>query len=245
MTNDALSLPKSDNQFFPFHVIYHLSVVLLLSAVLFGCKVKPPQPPLVETIAILPFDSESNNIDAPDLMQRYVFLAMVGSAYQVRPIKETNEFLKEKGIQEGGQLRALDPVKLGKDLGVHALLFGNVESFGYTNIGVYVSRKVVLELKLVDATTGETLWENVGKMINRKIALDEENIKKNFAKGLADQLTDKLFDNPLEEESKWATRRALLTLPGYRFKGFAKDEKSPNAVKKGTQKVIKQVIESR
>jgi len=165
----------------------NIAALITLGLILLpGCKVPVPKPPLVETIAVLLFESESTDVDAPEILQRLVYLALKPSSYRVVDIEETNKILNKAGVKEGGQLPVLDPVLMGKDLGVQALLYGNVESFGYLNVGFYVSRKVTLELKLVDAFTGETLWENEGTGATRKFAVNEEDIKENFAKGLAD-----------------------------------------------------------
>jgi hypothetical protein len=115
-----------------------LSFAFLL--VLAGCKTPPPKPALVETVGILMFDNESNDLNAPDIMQRLVYLAMKNSAYKPLDINLVNEKLKTAGISDGGQLAVVDPVKLGKDLGVQALIFGDVESFDYTNIGFYLQK---------------------------------------------------------------------------------------------------------
>jgi hypothetical protein len=185
-----------------------------------SCKVVPPKPPLVETVAILPFDNESNDINADVILQTYVYLALQPSPYRVSDIKDVSERLAKAGIVDGGQLPALDPVKIAKDMGVQALMYGYVESFGYTNIGFYVERKVRLGLKLVDGQTGQTLWENTQTAANRKIALDKKEAQKNFLQGLGNQFVDKLFKSPLEEEAKLAVIKTLSTLPGFRFNGF-------------------------
>ncbi len=199
----------------------------------------PPKPALVQTLAVLPFDSEANNINAPDIMQRLVYEALTGSAYQPMDIDVVNKKLAEAGIVDGGMLAAVDPVKLGKDLNVQALMYGNVASFGYTNIGFYSQRKVVLELKLVDVATGDLLWENTGNGVTRNVAFDKDQASKNLVQGLADQLIDKASKNPLAPESRLATLQALRTLPGYAFTSFESDEKSINRVRNATGDLIK------
>jgi hypothetical protein len=207
-----------------------------------GCVPPPTQTaPLVETIAILPFDNESNDLNAPDIMQQLVSMALQNSPYRISDIQAVNDKLASVGIVDGGQLPAVDPVKLGKDLGVQALLYGNVESFNYTNIGFYMQRKVNLELKLVDVATGNTLWENNGSHAARQVHLDKNEAGRAFAKGLAEQTVEKLFNSPLEEEAKLATIQALRKLPGFQFSGFheggrlkgAKNSNIKNAIRTG------------
>lgn len=229
------------NKFFSHVVFFPFSVVLFAP----GCKVEPPKPQLIQTVAVLPFDNESNDVNAADIMQRFVYLALKPSVYQVRDIKEVNSFLENVGIVDGGQLPAVDPVKLGKDLGVQALMYGYVENFGYLNIGYYVQRKVTLGLKLVDVSNGATLWENTATGVTRQVHLDEKEAKRALVKGLADQLADKLFNSPLEEEAKVATIKTLRTLPGFYFSGFAADEQTPNALKTTSKGVLKDIIKNK
>jgi hypothetical protein len=213
-----------------------------LAAFLFfvGCAVKPLAPPLVETIAILPFNNASNEINAADILQKKVYLAMKPSAYRVIDIKETNEILKSKGITDGGQLPALDPKLIAKDLNVQALMYGSVEDFGYVNIGFYTSRKVTLALELINGTTGEKMWENTKTGSTRNFTLDAKQAQDNLIGGLAAQLVEKTLKIPLEAEVDQATILTLGNLPGFRFTGFAPDEDDPQkGIKKGAGDIIK------
>lgn len=217
------------------------AIVLLVTS----CKVMPPKPPLVETVAVLLFDSESNDIDAPAIMQHLVYAALKKSSYKPLELNSVNETLEKAGIVDGGQLVIVDPVKLGKDLGVQALIFGYVESFDYTNIGFYLQRKVALGLRLVDVATGETLWENSGTGAHRELNLEKDKAAAAFKKGLAEQAIEKWFDSPLEEEAKLSVINCLRTLPGYNFQGFANDDNTFTKFKKGTKDVLKGTIRKR
>ena len=213
--------------------------------VLSGCKVEPLKPPLVETVAVLLFDNESNTLEAPDIMQALVYLALKPSVYKVMDFKEVNDFLNQAGFVDGGQLAIVDPMRLGKDLQVQAVLFGYVENFNYTNIGFYIERKVTVNLKMVDVNTGATIWENSGTGANRKVVLDKGQAGKEFVKGVADQYVDKLFNTPLESEAKLATVNALRTLPGFRFTCFAQDENTLKGVKKVGKGILKDIIRNK
>jgi hypothetical protein len=205
-------------------------LLMLATAAFFlsSCKVEPPKPPLVQTLAVLMFDNASHDLNAPDMLQRMTYLALKRSVYQVIDLDKTNQVLKDAGIVDGGQLPIIDPTKLGKDLGAQALVYGSVEAFSYTNIGYFVQRKVSLELKVVDVATGQTLWENTGSGATRKLTVDSKEAQRNLAQGLADQLIDKVYQTPLENEARIATIDTLRTLPGFAFAGFAEDTASKN-----------------
>lgn len=204
-----------------------------------GCKVMPPKPPLVESIAILPFDSESNDLNAPDILQKLTYMALKNSVYKPLDIAFVNDKLAKVGIVDGGQLAIVDPVKLGKDLGVQALLYGYNENFDYTNVGFYLQRRVTLNLKLVDVSNGAVLWENAGKGVHRELNLEKDKAANAFVKGIADQSIEKLFDTPLEDEARVSVITALRSLPGFSFCGFANDDKG---FKRGASGVLKDVI---
>ncbi len=188
-------------------------------------KINIPKDPLVETVAVVMFDNETNEMDAADIMQELVYLALKPGPYKVSDMHEVNDFLKSKGIVDGGQLNIASPKKLGADLKVQAIMFGSVEEFGYTNVGYYQAQKVALNLRLVDVATGNTLWENTGLGATRAFTLDSKQAQQRFGEGLAAQLVDKLFKTPLEAEAKQAAQNALYTLPGFKFCGFTRDGK--------------------
>lgn len=204
--------------------------IFLCGLGLAGCQnIEAPKQPLVETVAVLPFDSESNDVNAPDIMQELVAMALAKSCYKVSEVKAVNEKLESAGIVDGGQLAVIDPTKLGKDLNVQALMFGNVESFDYTNIGFYLQRKVTLELRMVEVASGQTIWENSGSKAHRELNLEKDKAANAFVRGIADQAVEKLFNSPLEEEAKLATISALRTLPGFAFVGFSTEGRSSKA----------------
>jgi len=191
-------------------------------------KVEPPRPPLVETVAVLMFDNESNDLNAPEVLQEYVYRALLRSPYRPVDIKVVNDKLISVGILDGGQLAAVDPVKLGKDLGVHALVFGNVETYGYTNIGYFTSRKVTVELQMVSVDNGQVIWEGSGTGADRNVTLDPAEAKRNLAAGLAQQVIDKATKSVLDPESRQAVAHALSSLPGFKFNGFEGAKEKPN-----------------
>jgi hypothetical protein len=212
-------------------VRFLLLPLALFSLTLGGCKKIEVQPLSIKTIAVLPFDNETNDLDADDIMQKLVFLALKPSVYEISDITATNERLAKVGIVDGGQLYIVDPKKLGRDFGVQALMFGYVEDFGTTNVGFYLQRKVSIDLKLVDVGTGATLWENTGVGAVREVHLNKEEAQAAFARGLVNQLTDKLFRSPLESEARIAVVSALSSLPGFVFHGFPRENDAKNLIK--------------
>lgn len=219
------------------------AAIMAVSAALVACSVPAPKPALVKTVAVLPFENMSNDLNAPDRLQQLVYLALKPSVYEVRSIDETNARLGEFGIKDGGQLPVLDPVKIAQDLGVQGLLYGSVENFGYTNLlGYYQSRKVTLSLRFVDGTTGSTLWEKTATGSTTEVNIDQKKAEEAFARGLAQQLADKALKLPLEPEARQAVVKALSTLPGFSFTGFAEDG---SAGRRTAQDILNNVLKKK
>ncbi|MFN0118362.1 MAG: GNA1162 family protein [Elusimicrobiota bacterium] len=200
-----------------------ISVIFIASCA--PVQISPPASPLVQSIAILPFDNESNDLKADDIMQKIVYEALKGSGYNPVDIAHVNEKLAQVGIIDGGQLPVLDPVKIGKDLGVQGLLYGYVENFDTTNIGFYFQRKVKIQLTLVDALTGKQLWQNEGVGTTTDFNIDPKKAKREFAERVAEQALEKWLSFPLESEAKEAVSDVLNTLPGYVAKEFNNGQK--------------------
>jgi hypothetical protein len=214
----------------------------------FACQPIPVPislPVNIQSLAVLPFDNESNDLNAAEILQKAVYLALKTTSYQVSDMEATNEKLASVGIVDGGQLVIIDPVKLGKDLGVQALLFGYVENFNYTNVGFFLQKKVDLQLKLVEVATGQTLWENNGTGSTMEFYGDKDKAKAALAKGLAEQWVEKLLKTPLEAEVNSAVVQALRTLPGFNPRNFVINNSLTRPEKGKFQDTFKEIIKKK
>ncbi len=121
--------------------------------------VGPPPPPFQKiTVAVLPFDNATADIDVP-IMLRNQFANRIGSrAYYVKNVAETDDQLRGMGITLGGQIKGVAPKDFSK-LGVDAVLSGTV--FDATSIitGIYNRRTLDAELVLTDVRTGNVIWK--------------------------------------------------------------------------------------
>jgi hypothetical protein len=73
------------------------------------------------------------------------------------------------------------------------------------------------------------------------LAKDQQEAQKELAKGLADQLAEKMLKTPLDEESRLAVIKTLRTLPGFSFSGFAKDDQT-NSLRDATRDILRDQI---
>lgn len=166
------------------------------------------------SVAVMPFDNRTTSLQGPALLRKRVAERLRGLGWQVKGEEETDEALRGIGLTDGGQINAFKPEALGKALGVDGYFCGTVERFGYQNVGFYSQRAVELTLKLVEAKSGESLWEGLGEGVTRRIETDKKEAGRAFVEGVAVQAVETMTGHPLAPESDRAVSRLLSSLPG-------------------------------
>lgn len=147
----------------------YMKLISLFSvlALFYGC-VPPPRPvPThynfsnpIKRVAILPMKNDTVDVNGPDMVRSKMEAALKERGYNVKPLKESDQILRDQmGINLGGQLDLTTPQKLGEALGVEGVLYGNLMDFDETTTGLYNVKKVRAKFKLVNAMTGSTFWE--------------------------------------------------------------------------------------
>lgn len=155
-------------------------------------------PPLA---AVLMFDNASNDLDAGDIVRYWFDQGLVNKkGYRTIPLADVDAVLERHGIKDGGQLPSLTPQVLGKELNVPALIYGEVLDFDYQTTGFVNVRKVRARFWMVDAATGERLWEVEGTGANSTAALSTEGALRAGVHALGSQLVDKATSCPLQPE---------------------------------------------
>ncbi|MBI5971262.1 MAG: DUF799 family lipoprotein [Deltaproteobacteria bacterium] len=144
---------------FSSSVLLILTAILLASCGLPAIKVtKNPYNP-VRSIAVLPLYNATNDVDGPKVIRELVDGRLRNYHYNVKPLKEVDETLRDKfGITLGSQLELTTPEKLGEELGVDAVLYGYLLNFETLTTIVYNVKKVRAAFRLVDVKTGKTVW---------------------------------------------------------------------------------------
>ncbi len=164
-------------------------------------------------IAILPLVNESNDLDGPVYVRQLIEKGILSRGFQIVQTDQVDQNLKEKGFTNGGQLRATTPQKIGEWTGADSLLYCTLEDFNYINVGFYAQRRVKIIARLVDARTGERLWESEREGTTRIIAANRKQAEQEFAIQLAIKAAEKLAHQPLQLESNMAVHRLLDSLP--------------------------------
>ena len=139
-------------------------LIAALISVIGGCALPhiplptDPSNPL-KRVAVLPMKNDTSDVDGPNVVRQKMAEALTRRSYVVMDIKESDQILRDRmGINLGGQLDLTTPQKLGETLGVEGVLYGTLMDFDETTVGVYNSKKVRGTFKLVNTTTGQTMW---------------------------------------------------------------------------------------
>lgn len=164
-------------------------------------------------VAVLPFDNESTNISADEIMRKLAGKEFGKRGYAPLPDEEVDEKLHGLGISDGGQLPGVKPEAIGKALGVDLLCYGDVEDFTFQNLGFVVRKNVKLKVKLLSAATGETLYEGYGSGKDVKVFLNKDEAKAAFVEQMAVKLVQNIFKTPLKREAEAAAWNAFDRLP--------------------------------
>ena len=164
-------------------------------------------------VAVLPFNNQSTDITAPEYMRKLSGERFAKWGYSPAAFEDTDEKLKNIGISDGGQLPSVTPARLGAVLGTELLCYGDVEDFTFQNAGFVVRKSVVLRLKIVSASSGETLFEASGAGKDMKFYLDKEEAKKAFVENAAVKLVQNIFKSPLHQEAELAVTHVFDRMP--------------------------------
>lgn len=202
-----------------------LSMCILLFIVLFtsGCATIQPNPnnPIAR-VAVLPMINNSNDIDGPVFVRGAVNNMIAGRFYETVPLEKIDESLKDKmGITLGGQLDfsnpgagAPSPQQIGELLEVDGVFYGTLIEFKQIITGVYNKRKVKAKLKLVNAKTGEVVWENEAEHSNSEFNLSLSSAAEAAMKKVVGTAIDKSLKlNPLAAETNTMASKLTGTLP--------------------------------
>jgi hypothetical protein len=164
-------------------------------------------------VAVLPMTNESNDLDGPPFLRRLLQEGLAGCGFRVLPLEQIDAQLKTQGFTDGGQLHAATPRKIGEWTGADSLLYSTIENFDYINIGFYAQRRVKIVTRLVDAKTGERLWEAERETSTRKIATNKRQAERLFAIELGVKAFEKMLHKPLEPEARITVAKLLNALP--------------------------------
>ncbi|MFI5349238.1 MAG: GNA1162 family protein [Elusimicrobiota bacterium] len=180
-----------------------------------GCATAAPKslaasfvPP--KTMALLPVANASPDVNCPEMVRSLFQQALADRGYNVMEPAKTDEVLTAKfATADGNQLKNTEAGKLGESLGVEALMYGSIVTCKSFNVGLYSNKEVEIDFKLVDARTGQTLWEQQKNAWDKALAVTAETAAVAAVHGVM----DKYSDWPLSGTAQKAVRWTIASLP--------------------------------
>jgi hypothetical protein len=106
-------------------------------------------------VAILPVRSETADRDAPIVFRVLARAELADKGYALVDFAQIDAALREKGIEEAGQIESLTPQEIGECVGADGLLYITVLGYG-RQVGVHL--KMEANFTLVETKTGQKLW---------------------------------------------------------------------------------------
>jgi hypothetical protein len=106
-------------------------------------------------IAILPVKNETADMDAPTVFRILARAELADRGFGLIDFVQIDAALREKGIEEAGQIESLTPQEIGECLGADGLLYITVLGYG-RQMGVHL--KAEGSFTLVEPKTGQKLW---------------------------------------------------------------------------------------
>ncbi|MEK6543497.1 MAG: GNA1162 family protein [Elusimicrobiota bacterium] len=166
------------------------------------------------SIAVLPMNNHTNDLDGPVIV-RHAFDERIASkkGYRTKDLVSIDAGLKALGITDGGQLPSVTPQRLGETLGVEALVYGELLDFGYKTTGFLNIRSVRAKFRMVDAKSGELLWEKEARSAKSTAALSAGDALKKGLAHIGSQVAGKIGRNPLREQVEDMAWDAIEFLP--------------------------------
>jgi hypothetical protein len=106
-------------------------------------------------IAVLPVKNETADMDAPIVFRILAQAELADKGYALVDFSQIDPALREKGIEEAGQIESLTPQEIGELVGADGLLYTTISSYGRQ---AAVHLKLDGNFTLIDSKTGQKLW---------------------------------------------------------------------------------------
>ncbi len=113
----------------------------------------------VRSVAVLPFESLAGDRTAADKVHDIFLIELLATgAFDVVEPGEVAKVLREAGIPSTEMLAPADFQSLGQQLGTDGFFLGKVVDFAETRSGMTPAPEVTIQLRLVEALSGVTIW---------------------------------------------------------------------------------------
>ncbi|MFQ5786932.1 MAG: GNA1162 family protein [Thermodesulfobacteriota bacterium] len=112
----------------------------------------------IRTIAILPFNNQTDNEEIPTILREAVFRNLSLKGYDLIKLKQIDHRLKMASYHTK-EINTIENYKLGRILDTDALMYGTVTKCSKLFSVVYSRITIGAELELVDTFNTKTIWK--------------------------------------------------------------------------------------
>ncbi len=120
-------------------------------------------PSYITKVAVLKFENNSRNSHAAERLRNIVITQILGRGlFDVVDKSLVDNILEEEMLGEKVFYNKATLRRIAKKLGIQAVVVGSVDEYEMKRRGSYNYPVVALTLRLIDASTGEILWEASG-----------------------------------------------------------------------------------
>lgn len=144
--------------------------VFFLTVFFTGCATVEPYDysALIESkprsILVLPPLNESVDVKAPYIFLSTISRPLAEKGYYVFPVAVIDTFLKENGLPEPAEMHQVPLDKLRENIGADAVFYVTINNWGQKYQVISSTTTVDASARLVDASSGETLWDTEIKL---------------------------------------------------------------------------------
>ncbi len=146
---------------------FKLSVVLLVSVVMFGCaNTKVPSFNYTEfrqadplSILVLPPINNTTEVLAPYSVMAQVIAPISEAGFYTLPVALVEQTFRNNGLTVANDIHALPKEKLHEIFGADTALYLDIHEYGTSYIIISSDTVVSISARLVDLKTGNVLWQ--------------------------------------------------------------------------------------
>ncbi len=111
------------------------------------------------SILILPPFNKTTGVEAPVVFNTTISRPIAERGYYVFPVSLTQEILNDLGLTDEGSITSVAPQRFKEVFGTDAVLYVTITAWATTYVLISSSVTVTADYKLVDAASGEVIWE--------------------------------------------------------------------------------------
>jgi hypothetical protein len=184
------------------------------------------------SLLVLPPVNDSPDVDASNSLLAQVTRPLAESGYYVMPVTLVNETFRQNGLSNPPEIHAVSPAKLKEIFGADAALYITIHQYGATYT-VFNSVVVVsADAKLVDLSTGTTLWAGSATATNDQ---GNNNSGGGLAGALIAAVVKQVLNNTTNASHKVAGQASAMLLTAGRANGMLYGPRSPKFGADGQQ----------